>query len=306
MRESGVVLYITGGWRDDLRKDGFVAFNNWTPGKRHIVIGPWIHCRNEGLDLFAEMHRFFDFYLKDTPNGFENDAPIHYFTVNAPAGHEWHTASAWPLPQAKQTPFHLAGKSRLAPTPSGGETSFRVQYAVKCAAQFDAALQSGPFAQPCPVEAGPHFLSPVLKQDMEITGHPIADVWISADVTDVNLFVYLEDVAPDGSVTSITDGRQRASLRKVVPAPWEYMGLPWRRSNREDAQPLVLGTPARIQFDLLPVSYIVKAGHRVRVSVTGADYRERDPQAADPAPTITVHDSRENPSQILLPVVPGA
>jgi uncharacterized protein len=306
LHQSGVVLYILGGWRDDLRKDAFVTFNNWTPGKRHIVIGPWTHCRNEGLDLFAEMHRFFDFYLKDTPNGFEDDALIHYFTVNAPAGHEWHTATVWPLPQAKSTPFHLATKSRLMAAASGGASSFRVQYAVKCAAGFDAKLQWGPYAQPCPVEAGPHFLSPVLKQDTEITGHPIADIWISADVADVNLFVYLEDVAPDGSVTSITDGRQRASLRKVVPAPWEYMGLPWRRSNREDVQPLIPGTPARVQFDMLPVSYIVKAGHRIRVSVTGADYRERDLKALDPAPNITVHDTKDKPSQVLLPIVPGA
>ena len=96
MRESGVALYITGGWRDDLRRDAWVTFNNWTPGRRHIVIGPWIHCRNPGLDLFAEMRRFFDFYLKGLDNGFDRDPPIHYFTVNAPAGREWRAAGAWP------------------------------------------------------------------------------------------------------------------------------------------------------------------------------------------------------------------
>ncbi len=70
------------------------------------------------------------------------------------------------------------------------------------------------------------------------------------------------------------------------------------------AEPLIPGTPARVQFDLLPISYIVKAGHRIRVSVTGADYRERDRQVAEPAPMITVHDTRGNPSQVWLPIVP--
>ena len=86
MRQSGVALYITGGWRDDLRKDGWVTFNNWSPGRRHIIIGPWTHCRNDGFDLFAEMQRFFDFYLKGIANGFDSDASIHYFTVNAAPG----------------------------------------------------------------------------------------------------------------------------------------------------------------------------------------------------------------------------
>jgi uncharacterized protein len=178
---------------------------------------------------------------------------------------------------------------------------------VKCAAGFDPALQSGPFAQPCAVEqSAVHFLSPVLKQDTQVTGHPIADLTMSVDATDANLFVYLEDVAPDGSVTSVTDGRQRASLRKVVDAPWNYIGLPWRRSNREDVQPLTPGVAVRVRFDLLPISYIFKAGHRMRVSVAGADYRERDRDTASPAPTLTIYNSKEAPSTIMLPVVPNA
>jgi putative CocE/NonD family hydrolase len=307
MRQSGVALYITGGWRDDLRKDGWVTFNNWSPGKRHIIIGPWTHCRNEGFDLFAEMRRFFDFYLKGTANGFDSEAPIHYFTVNAVPGHEWQTSSAWPVPGAAPLALHLADKSRLVGSVSGAATRFQIRYELKCVAGFDPALQSGPFAQPCPVEqAAVHFVSPVLKRDTQITGHPIADLSVSVDATDANLFVYLEDVAPDGSVISVTDGRQRASLRKVVDAPWNYIGLPWRRSNREDVQMLTPGTAARVQFDLLPISYLFKAGHRMRVSVAGADYRERDRETANPAPTLTIYNSKEAPSTIILPVLPSA
>ena len=177
---------------------------------------------------------------------------------------------------------------------------------MKCAAGFDPALQSGPYAQPCPVEqSAAHFVSPVLKHDTQVTGHPIADLSVSVNATDVNLFLYLEDVAPDGNVTSITDGRQRASLRKVVDAPWNYMGLPWRRSNREDVQPLTPGVPVRVRFDLLPISYIFKAGHRMRVSVAGADYRERDRETANPAPILTIYNSKEAPSEVLLPEVPS-
>ena len=303
MRQSGVVLYITGGWRDDLRKDGWVAFNNWTPGKRHIIIGPWTHCRNNGFDLFAEMHRFFDFYLQGIDNGFANDAPIHFYTVNAPVGHEWQTSDVWPPVGVQQKRLNLAEVSRLSDKPSGRNTLLQIRYDVNCDAGFDKFLQSGPNAQPCPVqEPGAHFLSAPLKKDTEVTGHPVADLWVSADATDVNLFVYLEDVAPDGSVTAITDGRQKASLRKVGEPPYNYLGLPWHPSHRDDAQPLVPGVPVQVQMELFPVSYVFKSGHRIRISVTGADYRERDRQTSDPAPKLKIYDSVSNPSTIALPI----
>jgi uncharacterized protein len=306
MRQSGVVLYITGGWRDDLRKDGWVAFTNWMPGKRHIVIGPWTHCRNNGFDLFAEMHRFFDFYLQGIDNGFTNDAPIHFFTVNAPAGREWQSSDVWPPKGVQEKRLNLADASRLSDKPSGRNTLLQIRYDVNCAADFDKTLQSGPNAQPCPVqEPGAHFLSAPVKKDTEVTGHPVADLWVSADAADVNVFVYLEDVAPDGGVTAITDGRQKASLRKVGEPPYNYLGLPWHPSHRADVEPLVPGTAVRVQMELFPISYVFKSGHRIRVTVTGADYRERDRQAADPAPNLTIYDSVGNPSTIALPVRAG-
>ncbi len=64
-------------------------------------------------------------------------------------------------------------------------------------------------------------------------------------------------------------------------------------------------SPVRVQFDLLPVSYIFKAGHRMRVSVAGADYRERDRETANPAPILTIYNSKEAPSEVLLPEVPS-
>ena len=43
----------------------------------------------------------------------------------------------------------------------------------------------------------------------------------------------------------------------------------------------------------------------MRVSVAGADYRERDREAASPAPTLTIYNSKEAPSTITLPIVPS-
>jgi putative CocE/NonD family hydrolase len=306
MRQSGVALYIVGGWRDDLRRDGLIAFRNWTPDRRRIVIGPWLHCMGDGSNMLDEMRRFFDRYLKGERNGIEAEDPIRYYTVNAPRGEEWRTARAWPPAGARSTVYHLSSGGRLGASAAGGAMAFNVRYDVDCAPAANPMERSGPFAQPCVnAAAATHFDTPVLTADTEVTGHPIADIWMSVDADDANLFVYLEDVAPDGAVTTLTDGRQKASLRKVMQPPYDALGLPWRRSYREDVQMLTPGTPVRLQLDLFPVSYIFKRGHRIRISLTGADYRERDRTPRTPAPRITIHDTAQMPSVVTLPVMPA-
>ena len=80
-------------------------------------------------------------------------------------------------------------------------------------------------------------------------------------------------------------------------------GVPWHRSYAEDAEALPAGQPVEVKFDLLPLSYVFKAGHRIQVTVAGADYRERDRAAAGPAPTLTIHTGAGFASSIVLPAV---
>ncbi|MCR5879814.1 CocE/NonD family hydrolase [Phenylobacterium sp. J367] len=130
----------------------------------------------------------------------------------------------------------------------------------------------------------------------------MADLWIASTASDNNLFVYLEDVAPDGTVTPVTDARLKASLRKVSKPRYANFGLPWHRSWAEDVQPLTAGEPVRMTFAFLPTSYVFKAGHRIQVSVAGADYRERD-RTPGPDATVTILNSAQQPSSVSLPIV---
>ena len=304
MQQADVPVYIQGGWRDDLRRDGLITFANWAPDKRHILIGPWLHCRDDG-SVTAEMLRFFDFNLKSVRNGFDRDDPIHYYTINAPRGDEWRSAGTWPPSNAKSATYYLDAKGGLdatSPARKNAVTTFEVSYQVDCNPGKTAPMS--PYSQPCaPKNAGLHFTTAALKADTEVTGHPLADLWISTSATDANLFVYLEDVAPNGEVIAITDGRLRATIRKLNAPPYEILGLPWHRAYREDAEPLKPDTPAEMKMDLLPVSYVFKAGHRIQVTVTGADYRERGRPEASPPPRITLHHSKALPSNLSLPIV---
>lgn len=306
---SGTAIYVQGGWYDDLRAQGLTAWENLT-GDRHVLIGPWTHCGNGDFDMAGEMLRFFDAHLKGIDDGLAAQEPIHYFTINAPAGQEWRSSRTWPVAGATPTPFYLdpkGGLAAVAPHAKAGGNTFAVRYDVACPleAKRTNALLTG--ANPCPQEqAGPHFVSAVLKVDTEVTGDAIADLWISANTADTNVFAYLEDVAPDGSVTSITDARLKASLRRLNRPGYRNFGLPWHRATAEDAQPLTPGEPAQLTFTFLPTSYVFKAGHRIRISIQGADYRERDRPTISPAPELTVHSSSAFPSRVVLPVVAPA
>jgi putative CocE/NonD family hydrolase len=304
INRSGTAVYVQGGWADDLRNQGLVAWAN-LKNDRHIVIGPWGHCGNGDFDLFAEMHRFFDAKLKGIDTNLGADDPIHYFTINAPAGTEWRGSKTWPIAGVSASTWYL-GQGALqprTPTAKAIATSFTVRYDVGCPEMVKRYNEYLTGAPPCPLaHAGPHFAGPVLRADTEVTGDAVADLWITSTAKDSNIFVYLEDVAPDGTVTSVTDARLKASLRRLNKPKYANFDLPWHRAHAEDAQDLTPGEPARLTMAFLPASYVFKAGHRIQVSVAGADYRERDRTPVTPAPVLTILNDAAHPSAVTLPI----
>jgi predicted acyl esterase len=295
-------LYVVGGWRDELRDQGLITFLN-LPGTR-ILIGDWLHCQNDDFALVQEAHRFFDRHLKGIDTGIDRDAPIHYFVAGSGAqrAQTWQSASTWPLPQTLPMTFTLTPKGLVAGVPAklALRQDFPVDYTVTC-----PEGGSGSTVQPCHLPGkGLSLAGKPLAMPLEVTGHPVADIWIAADSADANLFLLLEDVAPDGKVKVITEGRLKASLRKLDTAPWALPNIPWHRAFAEDAQPLSPGVPVRLQFDLMPTSYTFAKGHRVQFTLTGSDHRERarDPQA-QPA-KVTLISDRDHPSTVSLPVIP--
>ncbi len=294
---ANVPLYIQGGWFDELRDQGLIAHLN-IPNSR-VVIGPWKHCQNEGFAMLEEAHRFFDQELKGIDTGLDAQPAIHYFTIGAPSGSEWRSTNVWPVANAVQTAWYLSGTSLAATARNAAPFTFTSRTDLSCPEAGSAAT-----VQPCPTSGvGARFTGPALKQDREVTGNGLADLWIATNATDANVFAYLEDVAPDGKVTVVTEGRLKASLRAEMPAPWALpVGVPWHRAYREDATPLTPGKPVRLRFDLLPTSYIFKAGHSIRITVTGTDHRERERDPAVP-PAITILADAQHRSMVTLPMV---
>jgi putative CocE/NonD family hydrolase len=159
---------------------------------------------------------------------------------------------------------------------------------------------------PCSTDASAvTFSSPSFTEDKQITGHPVMHLWVTSTATDGNFFVALEDVSADGSVQVLTHGRMKASLRRLNPPPFDTMDLPWHRADQSDAMPMEAGTPTELIFTLEPTSTVIQSGHRLRLTVAGADPREPAfREEIHPAPMIEVlHDGVHN-SFVSLPLVP--
>jgi putative CocE/NonD family hydrolase len=146
------------------------------------------------------------------------------------------------------------------------------------------------------------YTSAPLERDLEVTGHPLMCLHISADRRDAALFVYLEDVDEGGRVTMVTEGQLRALHRKLSGTRLPGGPLSGRSFLREHAQPLVPGEVAELVFDLIPTSYLFRKGHALRIALAGGDADHFEPLPGDP-PVLRVHRSAGAPSRVELPVV---
>jgi uncharacterized protein len=294
LAHSGIAMYVAANWDEGGSKYGaFFTFNNLKQ-KSKLVVGPGAHCAwftvesQTGFDISVEELRFFDYWLKGVRNQVMDEPKVYYYRYNAAKGDEWRSSNEWPLANEQRTPFYLGARSLTdAPaTEADAHDEATVDYTVNATNLTEKGLS---------------YATAQLAEDVEITGHPVIDLWVASSATDGDFIATLQDVAPDGTATSYNvHGRLRASHRKEQEPPYDNLGLPWHSYKASDRQPLVPGQPTQLRFDLLPISMVVKAGHRLRLVLTFAS--EATPRL-DPAPRVTIFRDGAHPSRITLPII---
>jgi len=320
INESGIAIYTLGGWFDMYPRDALIWFSNLTVPQK-IILTPWSHNGSGGFDLMAEHVRWFDYWLKGIDNGIMEEPPMVYYVMGAPEESAWRFTDQWPLPNQQLTPFYLSrgpsgsaasindGLLRLAaPASAAGPDDYATDYSTssgKTTRWTDG--YGGGFGYPDMAAndaKGLTYTTPPLDSDTEITGHPVAHVWASSTSSDADFMVYLEEVDESGVSHYISEGVLRASHRALGAAPWNNLGLPYHSGLEADVAPLTLGEPVELVFDLLPTSNIFDAGHRIRITITGADADTYLTPPLVPPPTVSVYRSAEHSSYVVLPVIP--
>lgn len=323
MEASGIPVYAYGGWYDAAFAREMISLHNSVrnPGSR-LVIGPWDHggkndCsppvagkRESAFDQAGELARFFNFHLRDVDNAIAAEAPVHYFTMGEG---RWKSAPAWPPPAEPAKLFlspggSLAGTS--APTEAGSDR-YKVDFTAGTGewSRFGKHLSGGVNAATYPdrrardtkllvYEAAP------FEEPTEVTGHPLVKLFLSCSEPDAAVILYLEDVAPDGTVVNVTEGHMRLSHRNLASEPPDFWHLgPFHSGRRSECGPVARGEVVELDFDLLPVSWLFRAGHAVRVAIAGGDKDNfvRIPETGDPV--FDVAWGGERASFVELPIV---
>ena len=117
------------------------------------------------------------------------------------------------------------------------------------------------------------FDGPALAADVDLAGPVTARVRVRSDGPVMDCFVRVLDVAPDGSALRIARGQ---------------------------LQLLDATEPETLEIDLGQVGYRLRAGHRLRVHVSGSDYPEFLPQTGTGADPWTWGPTRVTTQSLLV------
>jgi putative CocE/NonD family hydrolase len=289
--EIDAPAFFWAAWRDQLPGAMTDAFTR-VRGPRKLLVGPWMHwmpdlAAFEQVDYLAELTRWWDRWLKGQSNGIEEEPPVTIYVQGA----GWRHEREWPLSEAEPSTFFFAADRALSPEAPRQESliTYRVDPTVGVTAGLWDPAGTGlgmPFDQGPDDRRSLTFTSAPVGSDMEITGGPEATLRIALDeAEDMHIVVKLCDVSPAGDSQLITSGWLKAT---------HYL-------SHKQSVPLVRGEFSSFQVPLVPASYRVPTGHRLRVAVSGADFPRVWPTAANPLIRLAVGGF--HPSSIRLPVV---
>ena len=252
--------------------------------------------------------RFFDHFLKGADNGWDAEPAVQLAIRYADGTIRPRGEDAWPLARTEWTRWYLdADRAALAGSPPGAAAS----------AAFDGRGD------------GVTFTSAPLPGPLELTGPLAADLHVSTDGDDADLFVTLRAFAPDGEEVTfrgandprapLSQGWLRLSHRAVDPAR-SRPGRPWH--PHQAAEPVRPGQAYPVAVEMWPTCVVLPATYRLALTVAGRDFARPDGSddgfqgsgpfahddpadrpAARAAEVTRVHTGARVPSSLLLPVI---
>jgi putative CocE/NonD family hydrolase len=273
-----VPMLVIGGWRDLFPKAMIDSYLQ-TSGPRKLLMGPWLHTHPEespfeAIDHLALMVRWWDRWLKGIENGVEDEPEAQFYSQG---DGRWVQSPSWPPAGAQDVTLALGADGSLAAEAPAGELTHTTDPSTGTTAGLWDPFGLG---IGLPLDQGPDealsltFTSAELETALRVTGSPEATLQLTReDGEHLQLVVKLSDVAPDGGSTLIATG--------------------WLNAQQVDAAEAYTVT-------LWPTAYAVKAGHRLRLSISGADFPRIWPTATNP----TIRLAAGAASRLVLPTSP--
>ncbi len=321
VQRSGSAIYSWASWVDAGTAQGVLHRFMTLSNPQRAVIAAWSHgarqdaspynAVNHPLDPPPEEQRledlcFYEAYVRS------EGGPSHELVYKTMGEERWKKTTRWPLPDTRATSWYFREGGLLAPTPpvAEGADEYRVDFGHTTGTRNRWATNNGAgdVVYADRAEADRKLLTYTtrpLDADMEITGHIVATLHLRSTHEDGAVFVYLEDVTPEGRVLYVAEGQIRLLHRKVSdqPSPYSTVG-PYHSYAMADGAPMVPEETTEVTFALLPTSVLFRRGHRIRISIGGADADTFARIPAEGTPVWTLERSPARASHVVLPVIP--
>jgi uncharacterized protein len=271
-----VPVFLIAGWRDLFPEAMSEAYRRISAPKQ-LLFGPWLHVQpdlaaREPVDWLAELLRFWNRWLRVVEDSGEDELPVWMF-VQGDGG--WRREAEWPPARTVE--------QILYPTADGvlethrQERGDHIYYATPLVGVHGGQWDAMATGMGYPLDQGPDdllsltYTSAALEDGLELGGSPEAVFHVTRldGKGPFSLVAKLIDVEPDGRAELITTG--------------------WLR--------VLTSGEARIR--LWATSYALARGHRLRLSVSAADFPRVWPEPTSPELELNL-----GASELRLPVVP--
>ena len=258
--------------------------------------------------------RFFNHYLKGANNDWSQQPRVQ-LQVRYINGFKERHENEWPIERTQWTKMYLDADNNL-----------NHQHSVTSSSSLSYEAMG----------EGLNFKSKPFEQETEITGPLALKLFISSSTADTDLFVVMrlfsdqdKEVVFQGAVdpyTPIAQGWLRASHRKLD----TDLSKPWRPYHSHDQKQLLDPDEiVELDIEIWPTSIVIPEGYYLVLTVRGKDYEyplaetqslsnfknqltgcgpflHNDPfdRNKNLESITTLHFSSENPSYLLLPIIP--
>lgn len=254
---------LVAGWADGYTNIVFRALEGLRCPRR-VLVGPWSHTSpatsipGPRIDLVPELVRWFGRWLRDEPNGVDDEPPLVVFarrsTKPAPDLPEmrgaWRAEPAWPPARQRWLVLRPA---------DGGSDAIEVRGDVGVAAWISCAGkppwvlpddQRDDDARSLTYEWGP------LSDELEVLGHPRVRLTVTSAHPVAFVSARLCDVFEDGMSALVSRGVLNLA----------------HRTGHDRPTPLEPGVPTPVEIELEATSWTFEAGQSVRLALAGADW----------------------------------
>ncbi len=283
------------------------AHGGFSHASPFIVSGKAVEPVPSVSEQLKQQLDFFDYYLKNENTGVEDWPRIRYYNLGEET---FKQTDVWPPEGQHNIRYFLGADKRLNPEPSGnkeGMDKYTVDYSVTTGVNNRWTTQMGQHILNLDNRNAADALmltytTAPLKEAVQITGTPVITLHLSTTHEEGAIFVYLEDVDPNGQSRYITEGGLLLEHRKLTHHEM-FDGLPYHSFKQSDASPMPVGKTEEITFRLHPTSVLIQEGHSIRIGIAGADKDTFDRVPTEGTPTFTIYRNQEYISFLELPVI---